>query len=487
MDARTSEPVSVVSRIGQYRIIRELGAGGMGTVFLGEHMLLKRWAAIKALRPALSAQRAVVDRFFNEARATSAISDPGVVQIFDFGYHVDGTAFIVMEFLEGESLADRIDRLGTLPLPAAMRIARQLAGSLAAAHAHGIVHRDLKPENVFVCPDPEAQGGERTKVLDFGICKTPGDGPAIMTMTGEMLGTPVYMSPEQCRGQRDVDHRADIYALGGVMFHMLAGRPPFEAEGIGEYIAAHLREDAPVPSSLILDLPGSIDALIARCLAKSPDDRFQSMAELQAAIDDVLAEPVAGLDALAAPPAVASDEVDVVIDVAEGTPPPAPVAVPRFAFTPTPAPIPTTLGSTSGQVELVIARRSRLFATIALVLVLGVITAVVATFGRTGGGDDASAAPAPRPAAAVEPAPAVIPIPVPVVAPVDPTPVAPPSPVTTEPTPAPVTSVAAPTTPIVKQKPAASRPAVKHQRRVNKPRPRPRPAVTPTEDLYDTR
>src|SRR5690349_7342581 len=207
---------SVEKHIGQYKILRTLGAGGMGTVYLGEHLLLGRRAAIKTLLPSLSSHREIVDRFFNEARATSAISDPGIVQIFDFGYHVDGTAYIVMEFLEGESLADRIDRLGRLPLEDALRVARQVAVSVGVAHAAGIVHRDLKPENIFLIRDPELPAGERTKVLDFGIC-THGDGDAMLTQTGEVLGTPVYASPEQCRGAKDIDLRADVYSLGCVL------------------------------------------------------------------------------------------------------------------------------------------------------------------------------------------------------------------------------------------------------------------------------
>src|ERR1044071_5484017 len=158
------------SLVGQYRIIKKIGAGGMGLVFLGEHTLLGRRAAIKTLLPTVASNHEIVERFFNDARATSAIADPGIIQVFDFGYHVDGTAYIVMELLEGEALASRIERLGKLAPAHALRIARQITGSLAAAHAQGIVHRDLKPENIFLVADAEAQGGERTKILDFGIC-----------------------------------------------------------------------------------------------------------------------------------------------------------------------------------------------------------------------------------------------------------------------------------------------------------------------------
>jgi serine/threonine protein kinase len=280
--------VNVGSQIGQYRIVKKLGAGGMGAVYLGEHILLGRRAAIKTLLPTLSKNREIAERFFNEARATSAISDPGVVQIFDFGYHVDGTAYIVLELLEGESLANRIDRLGQLPVGEALRIARQVAASLAVAHERGIVHRDLKPDNIFLIHDGEAHGGERTKILDFGICKLRRDDVRI-TGSGVMVGTPVYMSPEQCRGNSaDIDHRSDIYALGCVLFHMLTGRLPFEHDAPGDFIVSHMQNPAPAPSSLVPALPSMVDEIMMGCLAKSPGARFQSMGELHAALTSAL-------------------------------------------------------------------------------------------------------------------------------------------------------------------------------------------------------
>jgi serine/threonine protein kinase len=281
--------VSIPSQIGQYRILRQIGTGGMGFVFVGEHALLGRRAAIKTLRPTMSVNQELAERFFNEARATSAISDPGVIQIFDFGYHVDGTAYIVMELLEGETLSTRIGRLGRLLLSDALRLARQIAGSLASAHASNIIHRDLKPDNVFLVRDPETQGGERTKLLDFGICKL-GTGEGGLTQSGVVIGTPVYMSPEQCRGARDVDHRSDIYAFGCLVFHMITGRPPFVAEAPGDLIVAHLYEPPPRATRYVRELPADIDALLLRCLAKSPADRFASMTELQEAIDELSAD-----------------------------------------------------------------------------------------------------------------------------------------------------------------------------------------------------
>ncbi len=285
--------------IGSYRLVRKLGEGGMGAVYLGQHQLLGRHAAIKVLLPGLSARPDIVSRFFNEARAVTSIRDPGIVQVFDFGYHTDGSAFIVMEYLDGEPLDRRLARLGRLPVRETMRLARQLAISLAATHAQHIVHRDLKPENVFLVPDAEVASGERSKILDFGIAKLSDEHPeTLKTHTGTVIGTPVYMSPEQCRGLASVDHRSDIYALGCVLFHLLTGRPPFEGEAPGDIMVAHVREPAPAPSSRAPDVPPSVDALVLRCLAKAPADRFQSMGELTAAVAAVLSQLSAGRQAI---------------------------------------------------------------------------------------------------------------------------------------------------------------------------------------------
>ena len=272
------------TEIGAYRVISRIGAGGMGEVWMAEHMALGRRAAIKVLHAQLSNRAEIVTRFFNEARAATAISDPGIVQIFDFGQCADGSAYIVMELLEGEPLDRRLLRMGSLPIADALRIMRQVATSLGAAHARGIVHRDLKPENMFLVRDVEVGGGERAKILDFGIAKLSGAHTNVKTQTAAMMGTPMYMSPEQCRGAGQVDQRADVYSLGCVLFTLVTGRPPFDADGAGEIIAMHLREPAPLASSVAPGIPSAIDEVIARCLEKNPDDRFASAVDLAQAI-----------------------------------------------------------------------------------------------------------------------------------------------------------------------------------------------------------
>jgi Protein kinase domain len=268
--------------LGAYRVIRRIGSGGMGEVWEAQHKLLGRRAAIKVLHPSFSVQPEVVSRFFNEARAATSISDPGIVQIFDFGHHVDGSAYIVMELLEGETLEQRLRRHGALPPTEALRIIRQVASSLAAAHARGIVHRDLKPENLFMVADHEVASGERVKIVDFGIAKLVGD-DTVKTHTSAVMGTPMFMSPEQCRGAGQVDQRSDVYSLGCVLFTLLTGRAPFRGDGVGDIIAMHLREPAPAPSSQIAGIAPEVDQLVLRCMAKDSAQR-PSATELATAI-----------------------------------------------------------------------------------------------------------------------------------------------------------------------------------------------------------
>ena len=217
--------------IGQYQLVRLLGEGGMGIVYEAVQADLGRRVAIKVLRAEYAAHPQVARRFRNEARAVHIVRHPGLVDIYELGCLDEGGAFIVMEYLEGEPLGRRLHRMGAMALRDAIRVARQIASPLAAAHARAVVHRDLKPENVMIVADPEVPGGERIKVLDFGIAKLLDDQsglqPEARTRTGMVIGTPRYMAPEQCHGGGAVNAAVDVYALGVVLFEMLAGRRPF--------------------------------------------------------------------------------------------------------------------------------------------------------------------------------------------------------------------------------------------------------------------
>jgi len=276
--------------IGSYRVVDALGQGAMGAVYLVEHTLLGRKAAIKVLLPEVSANREIIERFFNEAKAVTQIADPGIVQVFDFGRD-GGNAYIVMELLEGETLAARLARTRRLPVTDVVRLVWLLALSLQSAHGKGIVHRDLKPENIFIVTDPAVIGGARPKILDFGVAKLSRDEHRSVTRSGAVIGTPLYMSPEQCRGADDVDHRADIYALACVMMTMLTGKPPFDYNATGALIIAHVSESPPRASSRVSGIPAEIDRLLERALAKDPSDRFQTMAELARSLAEIELEP----------------------------------------------------------------------------------------------------------------------------------------------------------------------------------------------------
>ena len=270
--------------IGQYRVTGVLGEGGMGIVYAAQHTLLDRPAAIKVLLPKLSGEQEIVHRFFNEARAATAIRHPGIVEVYDFGWTQDGAAFIVMEYLQGESLRARCKR-GPIRWSTSLALARQVAGALAAAHAKGIVHRDLKPDNIFLVPDSEVPGGERIKLLDFGIAKLAGPSSGQhKTRTGMVIGTPAYMAPEQCRGIA-VDGRADLYALGCILFELCTGEPPFFGEGEGDVLVAHISTPPPKMDTLASGIPKEVDSLVQRLLAKAPADRIQTADELIQLID----------------------------------------------------------------------------------------------------------------------------------------------------------------------------------------------------------
>jgi len=278
--------------IGNYKVTAQLGEGGMGIVYLAEHPAIGRKAAIKVLHPKLAADPEVVSRFFHEARASNAIRHPNIVEAYDYGTRPDGAPYIIMEYLEGESLSARLKRLGRLPLRAALEFGHQAAGALAAAHDKAVVHRDLKPDNLFVTADPRVPGAEQIKILDFGIAKLAASVEneiSHKTRTGVLLGTPLYMSPEQCLGVKDVDHRTDIYSLGCILHEMLSGTPPFNSEGFGALVNMHINEPPVRVSKHRPDVPAAVDRLILRMLAKKADERFPTMSAVQQAIAPELA------------------------------------------------------------------------------------------------------------------------------------------------------------------------------------------------------
>jgi serine/threonine-protein kinase len=274
--------------LGKYRVLEQLGEGGMGVVYVGRHEQLGHRVVVKVLRPEMSRKTDMVQRFFNEAQAATSIRNPGIVQVFDFGTTPDGQAYFVMELLDGQSLGARLKQR-RLDDAECCRLGRQVANVLQAAHAAGITHRDLKPDNLFLVPDPEVIGGERVKVLDFGIAKLSSDAHAgVHTRTDLVMGTPSYMSPEQCRGAGTVDPRSDIYSLGCILFKMACGRPPFVGEGAGEIIGAHLHVPPPHPQSFAPDLSSGLAELIMKMLAKQPDARPQTMTEVSGALGAIL-------------------------------------------------------------------------------------------------------------------------------------------------------------------------------------------------------
>jgi serine/threonine protein kinase len=272
-------------RVNNFEIVRLLGEGGMGSVYEADHLLMRKKVAVKVLRRELSPDPDLVQRFFNEARATSAIRHPNIVEVIDLGLLQDGVPYLVMELLEGETLSARLERLGSLPIASAVDFVRQTASALGAAHANGIIHRDLKPENLFLTPDPRFHGRELVKVLDFGIAKLrvdPSSRP-VTTLVGAVLGTPAYMSPEQCRGV-EVDHRSDIYALGVILYELLCGTPPFLGEAVGDVLMMHMSVDPVPPSTLRAEVPSQLDQAILKALAKHRDRRFLRVADFAEAL-----------------------------------------------------------------------------------------------------------------------------------------------------------------------------------------------------------
>ncbi|MDB4964223.1 MAG: serine/threonine protein kinase [Myxococcales bacterium] len=379
--------------VGNYLVTQKLGEGGMGAVYLAEHPAIGKKVALKVLHAEFSNNQEVAERFFNEAKAVNNIGHPNIVDIVDYGVIQSGPSgrenfvYFIMEYLSGFALTHLIRTEAPLPPERALSIALQIADALGASHKCGIVHRDLKPDNVML----QQRGRERdfVKLLDFGIAKLTGDSKSShRTRTGIVMGTPAYMSPEQCEGKPNVDQRTDIYALGILLYEMLTGRVPFIGEGYGEILVQHLTQH-PLPPSQYRMLPPHVEVVVLKALEKRADMRYPTMDELMRA----MADPVGYVEAHGGPAQFLQRQL---------MPSSAPVPLARFTptpFTPIPgslhtpsgiytpssgihsgvSPAPTTLGAAVGEVQ---PKRSKAGFLIAGVLVLaaaGVGLAVVLT------------------------------------------------------------------------------------------------------------
>lgn len=301
-------------RFGSFKALARLGEGSMGEVYLAEHQRIARRAAIKVLSPERTRDADAVRRLFVEARAASMIRHPGIVEIYDCDVHRNGRAYIVMEYLEGETLAKRLERAGALSWPVACRIARRVSDAVGAAHRAGIVHRDVKPDNVLLLSHVEWPAAADVKVLDFGLAKLlAGNFVGVAaTVQGSLVGSPTYMSPEQCRGE-PIDHRCDIYSLGCVMFELCAGRPPFIGSRVREVLEAHTVRQPPNLTALVPEVPAWLARLIARMLAKDPQQRPRTMDEVSLDLSVVAPEPPIADDAVPPSPEASSERASVVV------------------------------------------------------------------------------------------------------------------------------------------------------------------------------
>ena len=422
--------------VGNYQITHKLGEGGMGSVYLAEHPKIGKKVALKILHAEFGSNADVVGRFFNEARAVNDIQHPNIVDIVDYGIIPNGPrgdtlVYFIMEYLGGRTLTQTLRNESPFPPERALSIALQIADALSASHRCGIVHRDLKPDNIML-----TQRGREidfVKLLDFGIAKLTGDSAtSSRTRTGIVMGTPWYMSPEQCEGRGQVDHRADVYALGVVMYEMITGRVPFLGEGYGEVLVQHLTQTPQAPSTFRGVAP-HIEAIIMKALQKRPDLRFPDMDEFMRAIADPIGyvDSMGGLGAFASriimPSNLSGNPVSLPVTYAGAaslTPQPGSLSAVTVSHQP-----PTTLGGSAGQVHPPATTKKKLGVALGGgVLVIGAAIAAVVVMTSKSNHSAATEPVVVAPAIAVTPPPVV---------PVAPPPVLPVAPPTVTPPPAP--------------------------------------------------
>ena len=276
---------------GKYRVLKLLGRGGMGSVWLCDHLSLLARVAVKVIKPAIAQNRNSLARFMREAKAAAMLRSPHVVQILDHG-KADDIAYIAMELLEGQSLLQRLKRGGPLSPTMTSTVLTHVGRAIGKAHETGIIHRDLKPDNIFIIPNDDEI---LAKVLDFGIAKTGlfelNQTESPQTQTGALLGTPYYMSPEQATGQKDIDHRSDLWSIGVIAFECLTGKRPYRSDSLGELVLQICARPLPTPSALA-SVPTGFDAWFNKAQQRKPEDRFQTAKEMTRALRDVLRQPV---------------------------------------------------------------------------------------------------------------------------------------------------------------------------------------------------
>jgi serine/threonine-protein kinase len=458
---------------GKYRLVRLLGEGGMGAVYEARHDMIGRRFAVKFLHAALAGHAEILARFRREAQSAGSLENENIAAVTDFGSADDGAPYIVMEYLDGEDLARILARTGPLSPTRAAHILIQVCRGLVAAHGRGIVHRDLKPENLLV--QQRGDGGDLVKILDFGIAKlraTENQADS-GTRTGVTLGTPYYMSPEQARGQKELDERADIYALGVILFELLSGQKPYSGDNYNAILYAILMQPAPRIETLRADLPPGLADLVHRAMAPEANDRFSSAAELAQALSPFVGRTLTpavtgtGATAFALPQPQPSYPSGGVSPTGGGTRAP-------VSLTPSPPALTTPQPSSNGGFFVALG---------AGVLVLGGVVAVAGWFFFLRAPVPPPAAAASLPTVAAAPAPAAAP-PEPVIAKLEaPAPAAP----------APSASIAeAPSTPpaVVASRPAKpAKPAAKpaplppSPTPAKPPAPRPAPAAK-DDDLF---